>query len=484
MKPIIAQNQAKLSVARCVRLAVSGMSYRLLRSGITTAILALAVAFLVHVLTHAILAERVQRSAWDDLAPSRNATALLTRLTAADSTTNILERLAGKDRDELNVMKRWGNWDDEELARYREQAKSWAMTRRWFERLNPMQSAVLLEGRSFVDWLDSMSSEADRVEFKDRLNALGVGPSWWSELELSGSAVINRWPSLKATAATLQQEHRATIDRFNQADGRQLLERFAVPNDDLDAQLTNAGWAVSAATLQQTSAFAAYQQALADVREWLDEPAMQQAVNQRLGSADFDVVIRELAKPDPLWWYDVTGQGGISFDAEGGVVPTARRYLSEQRLAAITQDYEPINRNTPFGLPFGTLWLVGLSLLVCVVGVTNALLMSVTERFNEIATMKCLGAMDRSIMQMFVAEAVIQGVLGGVVGVALGLLLTLLRGFAESGTLFVRGLDGWADLLGAAGLSLGIGILLAACAAIGPSWIASRLAPMEAMRVE
>ena len=36
-------------------------------------------------------------------------------------------------------------------------------------------------------------------------------------------------------------------------------------------------------------------------------------------------------------------------------------------------------------------WLISLSLLVCVVGIANAMLMSVTERFREIGTMKCLG---------------------------------------------------------------------------------------------
>ena len=46
-------------------------------------------------------------------------------------------------------------------------------------------------------------------------------------------------------------------------------------------------------------------------------------------------------------------------------------------------------------------WIVILSLLVCVVGIVNAQLMAVTERFREIGTMKCLGALDRFILGSF-----------------------------------------------------------------------------------
>ncbi|MCC7409855.1 MAG: hypothetical protein IT442_17445, partial [Phycisphaeraceae bacterium] len=50
MKPIIVQDQVRLGVGRCVGLSLSGMSYRMFRSMITVSILALAVAFLSHVL--------------------------------------------------------------------------------------------------------------------------------------------------------------------------------------------------------------------------------------------------------------------------------------------------------------------------------------------------------------------------------------------------------------------------------------------------
>ena len=67
---------------------------------------------------------------------------------------------------------------------------------------------------------------------------------------------------------------------------------------------------------------------------------------------------------------------------------------------------------------------MSLSLLVCVVGIANAMLMSVTERFREIGTMKCLGALDSFIIKLFLLESTFQGVAGTLVGIVIGLVLT------------------------------------------------------------
>ena len=70
-------------------------------------------------------------------------------------------------------------------------------------------------------------------------------------------------------------------------------------------------------------------------------------------------------------------------------------------------------------------WLISLSLLVCVVGIANAMLMSVTERFREIGTMKCLGALDTFIVKLFLLESTFQGFAGTSAGIVIGFLLTL-----------------------------------------------------------
>jgi len=130
-----------------------------------------------------------------------------------------------------------------------------------------------------------------------------------------------------------------------------------------------------------------------------------------------------------------------------------------------------------------TMALLTVSFLVCIVGIANAMLMSVTERFREIATMKCLGATDGFIMVNFVLESCMQGVAGGVIGAALGFLLGVGRSTVMYGRLALTQLP-VGDIVASAGISFVLGLIVSALAAVYPAFVAARLAPMEAMRIE
>lgn len=130
-----------------------------------------------------------------------------------------------------------------------------------------------------------------------------------------------------------------------------------------------------------------------------------------------------------------------------------------------------------------TLWLISLSLLVCTVGIANAMLMSVMERFREIGTMKCLGALDSFILKLFFLESLFLGAVGTVLGVLLGLVSSALMLLHSYGPL------GWAHFhVATAGLiglgAAGIGLLISAAAALLPAWKAARMEPVAAMRVD
>lgn len=167
-------------------------------------------------------------------------------------------------------------------------------------------------------------------------------------------------------------------------------------------------------------------------------------------------------------------------------IVTVAQYELRQRALAKVEATVARSTGTDIGwlgFPVRTMWLLVVSFVVCIVGIANAMLMSVTERFREIATMKCLGATDGFIMINFILESIMQGVAGSVIGGILGLLLGALRGWARFGRIAMGNFP-LIEVLSAAVLSFGIGVVISAMAAMYPARVAAKLAPMEAMRVE
>ena len=109
--------------------------------------------------------------------------------------------------------------------------------------------------------------------------------------------------------------------------------------------------------------------------------------------------------------------------------------------------------------------------------------MSVTQRFREIATLKCLGALDGFIAMTFIIEACVLGIVGGLAGALAGLTIGVLRMFGVFRSVLIPAIP-YGDLAVAVGASVVLGVVLAAVATVLSSLKAARLAPMEAMRVE
>jgi putative ABC transport system permease protein len=123
-------------------------------------------------------------------------------------------------------------------------------------------------------------------------------------------------------------------------------------------------------------------------------------------------------------------------------------------------------------------WLVATSLVMCLVGVTNSMLMSVTERFREIGTMKCLGASDGFVIKVFFLESLLLGGFGSAVGAVLGTML-----MAAVGTATGEPIPGLA-LIRTIGLAGAIGLAMTVVAAIAPAIQAARMPAAAALRME
>jgi hypothetical protein len=170
----------------------------------------------------------------------------------------------------------------------------------------------------------------------------------------------------------------------------------------------------------------------------------------------------------------------VSNDVANGMLATQDRHL---RQAVIRSGYDLGPEDTNVGASPKQRWIIILSLLVCVVGIVNAQLMAVTERFREIGTMKCLGALDRFILRLFILEAGMQGLAGAGAGALAGALFGLINGALRFGFTAMTSIS-WISIIVSVFIALGVGCLLSLLGVLYPALIAARMQPVEAMRVE
>jgi ABC-type antimicrobial peptide transport system permease subunit len=120
--------------------------------------------------------------------------------------------------------------------------------------------------------------------------------------------------------------------------------------------------------------------------------------------------------------------------------------------------------------------LASISLLVGGIGIMNVMLASVAQRVGEIGLRMAVGATPRAVQLQFMGEAVLLSVFGGVLGIGLSI----------GGSFLIERLLGWslATPPQAALLALTFSVAVGVFFGFYPSWRASRLDPIAALRNE
>lgn len=118
--------------------------------------------------------------------------------------------------------------------------------------------------------------------------------------------------------------------------------------------------------------------------------------------------------------------------------------------------------------------VAAISLLVGGIGITNIMLVTVTERTREIGIRKALGAPRRVILTQFLIEAMVLSVLGGALGVAAALIGSSFEIVGVKPVIVPSSI----------GLALGVSIAIGLFFGGLPAGRAARLRPIDALRYE
>ncbi|HST52389.1 MAG TPA: ABC transporter permease [Pyrinomonadaceae bacterium] len=119
----------------------------------------------------------------------------------------------------------------------------------------------------------------------------------------------------------------------------------------------------------------------------------------------------------------------------------------------------------------------GVGLLVGGIGVMNIMLVSVTERTQEIGVRKAIGARRRDIVRQFLYEAMTLTFLGGIIGVVLAVGISKIVAFFFP--LLPSAIPLWAVVTG-----LGVSVFVGLAFGVWPARKASRLDPITCLRYE
>lgn len=122
------------------------------------------------------------------------------------------------------------------------------------------------------------------------------------------------------------------------------------------------------------------------------------------------------------------------------------------------------------------IWIAGISLIVGGIGVMNIMLVSVTERTQEIGLKKAIGARKSRILGQFLTEAAVLTSLGGVIGVIVGIILAEIISYLTMTPVAIS----IPAAVGAVAFSMVIGIVFG----VFPSYKAANLNPIDALRHE
>ncbi|MBA3708013.1 MAG: ABC transporter permease [Planctomycetes bacterium] len=488
--PIIdVRPQHKIPLAKASALCLKGITHRLFRSLLTLMVIVLAVAFFMTLLCESAFTRAVGAGVKVEAAQQRIPDRRAKTWFSQPSTVLLADRLGSASAAELDEFASVSGFDRAIIGALAADSRSQAGIVSFFESMDAGSRAVLVGNAKGREVLDRLREPDQWATFAEGMRHVHSYALLMPMAQMKD--VIERRPGYQRDLEGFSKAWAGGVSRFTDD-----VARLTGSSTERDWR----AWLITADD-SQTSAFTA----LLKDHGFSDPPQTVAAVRTGLAEAKLrDQIASALEAPDAVNTWKKLFLNDPSPDQKMGCIADKRveqvlaGKWTHARLVEVgngidherqISELEKVMAQRMPDQRAGTLingrqaFLMAISFVVCMVGIANAMLMAITERFREIATMKCLGATDGFILQQFLMEAAIQGLAGGVVGTAIGAVLAVAKGSAVYGS-YLYGYFPMLDILIAGVICVATGILLSTLASIYPSWSASRMAPMDAMRVE
>lgn len=444
------QNQPRLPWSQQAELLLDGMRHRFFRTLLTWTVVALAVAFVCFVLAEQQMVDAADAHATAELERFIPLQRFAAWFDGPVDARTLQDRIAQIPEHswELAALQGMLGIHGPAADAFVNDARTWTRSRQWFESLSLANRRIIFNSTRWPEVIVMISDARQFPTIKEA--AYQVSARMPQGLEQAAASRKEYVDQLQAHVMSLQKQRQVAAARIQRQSMLPWLASAKTSELQVQTLFDELGITLSNAQVTQVIAQAReYQDVLAHARSGASgttdvEPASKAAFHDSPSTARHIVQLQEQA------------------DA------------MRQKILASYPGREQKNR-TP--------WLVGTAFLVCLAGISNAMLVSVLERFREIATMKCLGAMDSFIAVIFLAEASLIGLIGGLAGGLVGVLTAIVR---VSWTLGAQAIHTTSPLTLALIVGSGVccGWLLAMLSSIYPAVAAARMPPMEAMRMD
>lgn len=496
MEAIEVKKQHQLAFKDTFEFCLSSIRHRFTRSMLTLAVVILAVAFFMYLQCTNIFRNSVRDGVEQEIIISRKPGKLLGMIYTPYNRNEFAKLLVDsrKDVNDIARIAKVLEMTEEDAAKLAQAAYDELIYQNYFSSM-PIGKRKELFGRLEGDAIFTFLLEDDNLP-KTKEKMLEIGGMTFPGGNDKMTVFLEGYPAHNAELKTAYDKwlafQKSMRDGAFDANDSAEIRRFILRSDaegtlnDWASKVAAAGFVLSEAELDSILRYQRMTDKIEKIQLILSLPEYRQKWRRVYGQEKYRRMDEKLAILDTAKTMGILAEATYpdgSAITSADMKEIANEFRSRKKLRDL-ELYLDINLlKESGGFSPSQLYLMALSFLVCVVGITNAMLMSITERFREIATLKCLGATDSFILVQIVLEALIQGVIGSFAGIILGFFAALINSLLQVGfrvfTTFDFGMIGIAAVS-----SLAAGMLLAVLASLYPSAKAARMAPMEAMRVE